>query len=129
MDKGNRWVADDAVVLEGSGDAVYGWAHPRTAGLIAVRGRGVLRAADLLGTGRLLPETRVDALVRLVRGSERNAEQKGESFQEIVGVSLPCRDFAADVSPRRVGERVTGYLRRLSVKSSGYAAAAEEQQG
>jgi hypothetical protein len=61
----------------------------------------------------------VDVLVRLVRGSERNAVQEGESFQEIVGVSLPCRDLAADVDPRRMAERVTGYIRRLSVKSSG----------
>jgi len=116
MGKGNRWVADDAVVLEGRGDAVYGRGHRRTGGRIAVRGRGVLRAADLLGTGRLLQETRVDVLVRLVRGSKRNAVQEGVSFQEIVGVSLPCRDLAADVDPRRVAERVTGYVRRLSVK-------------
>ena len=129
MGKGNRWVADDAVVLEGRGDAVYGRGHQRTAGRIAVRGRGVLRAADLLGMGRLLQETRVDVLIRLVRGTERNAVQEGESFQEMVGVSLRCRDLAADVDPRRMAERVTGYVRRLSVKQSGYAAAAEEQQG
>ena len=129
MGKGNRWVADDAVVLEGRGDAVYGRGHQRTAGRIAVRGREVLRAADLLGAGRLLQETRVDALIRLVRGTERNAVQEGESFQEMVGVSLRCRDLAADADPRRMAERVTGYVRRLSVKQSGYAAAAEEQQG
>lgn len=129
MGKGNRWVADDAVVLEGRGNAVYGRGHERTRGWIAVRGRGVLRAADLIGTGRLLHETRVDAIVRLVRGPERDAVQEGESFQERVGVSLPCGDLAADVDPRRAAERVTGYLRRLSVQSSGYTAAAEEQQG
>ncbi|MBU4582392.1 MAG: hypothetical protein KKH02_08300 [Proteobacteria bacterium] len=118
MGKGNRWVADDAVVLEGRGDAVYGRGHQRTGGWIALRGRGVLRAADLLGTARLLQETRVDVLVRLVRGFERNAVREGESFQEIVGVSLSSRDLAADVDPRRVAERVTGYIRPLSVKSS-----------
>lgn len=118
MENVNRWVADDAVVLEGRGDAVYGRGHRRTGGWIAVRGRGVLQAAELLGTGRLLQETRVDVLVRLVRGSDRNAVQKGDSFQEMVGVSLPCRDLAADVDPRRAAERVTGYVRRLSVQSS-----------
>ncbi|TSA48029.1 MAG: hypothetical protein D4R56_01180 [Deltaproteobacteria bacterium] len=128
MGKGNRWVADDAVVLEGRGDAVYGRGHQKTAGRIAVRGRGVLRAADLLGPGRLLQETRVDVLIRLVPGTERNGVQEGESFQEMVGVSLRCRDLSADVDPRRVAERVAGYIRRLSVKQSGYAAAAEEQQ-
>jgi HPr kinase/phosphorylase len=129
MGKGHRWVADDAVVLEGRGDAVYGRGHQRTGGRIAVRGRGVLRAAALLGPGRLLHETRVDVLIRLVRGTERNGVQEVESFQEMVGVSLRCRDLSADVDPRRVAERVTGYVRRLSVKQSGYAEAAEEQQG
>ncbi len=111
MDKGNRWVADDAVILEGRGDAVYGRGHQRTAGWIAVRGRGILRAADLLGPGRLLQEIRVDAIVRLVRGTEKNAVQERGSFQEMVGVSLPCRDLAADVDPRRVAERVKKVLR------------------
>jgi hypothetical protein len=60
----------------------------------------------------------VDVLVRLVRGSERNAVQEGESFQEMVGVSLRCKDLAADVDPRRVAERVTGYVHRFSVKQS-----------
>jgi serine kinase of HPr protein (carbohydrate metabolism regulator) len=129
MGKGNRWVADDAVILEGRGDAVFGRGHQRTAGWIAVRGRGILRAAELLGMGRLLQETRVDVLVRLVRGSERNAVQKGESFQNIVGVPLRRWDLAADDDPRRVVERVTGYVRRLSVNQSGYAAAGEAQQG
>jgi serine kinase of HPr protein (carbohydrate metabolism regulator) len=128
MGQDHRWVADDAVVLEGRGDAVYGRGHHRTAGRIAVRGRGVFRATDLLGTGRLLQEARVDALVRLVRGSERNGVQKGDSFREYTGVSLPYRDLAVDVDPRRVAERVTSYVRSLSVKSSGYAAAGAGQQ-
>lgn len=110
MDKGNRWVADDAVVLKGRGDAVYGRGHQRTAGRIAVRGRGILRAADLLGPGRLLSEIRVDALVRLVRETEKNAMQERASFQEMVGVSLPCRDLAADVDSRLVAERVKKVL-------------------
>jgi serine kinase of HPr protein (carbohydrate metabolism regulator) len=127
--KGSGWVADDAVVLEGRGDAVYGRGHQRTAGRIAVRGRGILRAADVLGPGRRLQETRVDVLIRLVRGTDRNAVQEGMTFQEMVGVTLRCRDVAADADPRRMAERVTDYVRRLSVKRSGYAEAAEERQG
>ena len=121
MEQGNRWVADDAVVLQGRGDVVYGRGHRRTAGWIAVRDRGVLRAADLLGTGRILQEIRVDALVRFVRGPEpeRDAAQESESFQRMVGVSLPCRDLAADVDSRRAAERVTGYVQRLSGQTVG----------
>lgn len=125
MGKGNRWVADDAVVLEGRGDAVFGRGHQRTAALIAVRGRGISQAPDILGAERLLPETRVDVLVRLVRRPERSAVNKGEYFQEMVGVSLRCRDLAADVDPRRVAERVKGYVRPLSVRPSGSAAEEE----
>lgn len=119
MVKGNLWVTDDAVVLEGRGEAVYGRGHQRTAGRIAVRGRGILPAADLLGKCNLLQETRVDMLVRLVCGSERNAVKNAESFQEIVGVCLPCKELVADVDPGRVAERVTGYVRRLLVLEKG----------
>lgn len=114
--KGSRWVADDAVVLEGRGDAVYGRGHQRTAGRIAVRGRGVLQAADVLGAGRLLQETRVDVLIRFVRGTEGNAVQEGVTFQERVGVALRCRDLAADADPRRMAEWVTDYVRGLPIK-------------
>lgn len=121
IDEGGHWVADDVVVLEGRGDAVYGRGHQRIRGRISVRGRGVLRTRDLLGTGRLLQETRVDTLIRLVRRSKRDEVQEKEYFQEIVRVFLPCRDFTTDSDPRRVAERVRGYIRRCSVQSSGHA--------
>jgi serine kinase of HPr protein (carbohydrate metabolism regulator) len=119
MTNGSRWVADDAVVLEGRGDAVYGRGHWRTGGWIAVRGKGFFRVADLFGRGGRLPETRVDMLIRLVRGSGRDAAEKGELLQKMVGVSLPCRDLEADIDPRRVAEQVKGCVRPLLMRSSG----------
>jgi hypothetical protein len=61
----------------------------------------------------------VDALVRLVSGSERDAVQEETFFQEMVGVYLPCRNLSADVDPRQVAERVMDYVRSLSVLEKG----------
>lgn len=114
MGGSNRWIADDAVVLEGRGDAVYGRGHPRTAGRIAVRGRGLLDASALLGKGRLLQEIRVDLMVRLVRAPQGDAAKTEGSVREMVGVSLRCAEIAAGPDPRRVAERVTGYAGRIA---------------
>lgn len=128
MGNGNHWVADDAVVLEGRGDAVYGRGHIRTAGRIAVRGRGILRASELLGEERLLAESRLDVSIRLLR-SEKNAPAITEGARrDLLGVSLPCGDVTADANPRRTAERVMACLSRLAAGLPGFRTAAEELQ-
>jgi serine kinase of HPr protein (carbohydrate metabolism regulator) len=106
MHSGNRWVADDAVILEGKRDALYGRGHERTRDWIAVRGRGILRAEELLGKERLLRQTRVDMIIRLIRASGRDEDAGRDFFREFAGVSIPCRDLATDVDPRRMDYRL-----------------------
>jgi serine kinase of HPr protein (carbohydrate metabolism regulator) len=113
MRSGNRWVADDAVVLEGKRHALYGRGHERTRDWIAVRGRGILRAEELLDVKNLLSETRVDVIIRLVRASERDDDGWGDSLREFAGVSIPCRDLAADIDPRRMADRLMNCIRDL----------------
>lgn len=111
MHSGNRWVADDAVILEGRGDALYGRGHERTRDWIAVRGRGILRSEELLGGERLLGNTRVDMIVRLIRASTRGDDAGGDLFREFAGVSIPCRDLATDADPRRTADRLLHCVR------------------
>jgi serine kinase of HPr protein (carbohydrate metabolism regulator) len=111
MHSGNRWVADDAVILEGRGDALFGRGHEKTRDWIAVRGRGILRAAELLGEGKLLGQTRVDLIVRLIRASGRDEDAGRDSFRKFAGVSIPCRDLATDVDPRRMALRLLNCVR------------------
>jgi serine kinase of HPr protein (carbohydrate metabolism regulator) len=106
MHSDNRWVADDAVVLEGRGDVLYGRGHERTRNWIAVRGRGILRAEELLGSKRLLEESRVDVIIRLIRASGTYEDAGRDLFREFADVSIPCKDLVVDVDPRRMADRL-----------------------
>ena len=72
VNRGGCWIADDAVILEGRGDLLYGRGHHRTRKWIAVRGRGILDARDLLGAEAVREETRVDVIIRFVRDSGKD---------------------------------------------------------
>jgi hypothetical protein len=111
MHSGNRWVADDAVILEGRGAALYGRGHERSRHWIAVRGRGILRAEELLGRERLLGQTRVDLVVRLIRASGKDDHDGADLFREFVGVSIPCRDLLTNADPRRTADRLLNCVR------------------
>jgi len=115
--RGAHWIADDAVVLEGRGDALYGRGHHRTKRWIAVRSRGILAARTLLGDEAICEETRVDAIIRFVRHSEKEgnteAGDRKDSIPEIVGVPVPCRCLAAGHSPRRMAGQVREALGEL----------------
>jgi serine kinase of HPr protein (carbohydrate metabolism regulator) len=113
MHSGNRWVADDAVILEGKGDTLYGRGHERTRDWIAVRGRGILRAEELLGGKRLLGQTGVDVIIRLIRASGRDEDAGRDLFREFAGVSIPCRDLATDFDPRRMADRLLDCVRAI----------------
>jgi HPr kinase/phosphorylase len=107
----NRWVADDAVILEGKGDTLYGRGHERTQDWIAVRGKGILRAEELLGEERLLGQTRVDMIIHLIHASGRDEDAGRDLFREFVGVSIPCRNLVMNVDPRRVADRLLNCVR------------------
>jgi hypothetical protein len=106
--RGGYWIADDAVILEGRGKHLYGRGHRRTRKWIAVRGRGILDARDLLGAETIRKETRVDVMIRFVRGSGKGtvSEEGDSSMLDIVGVSLPCRRLEAGDDPRRMSDQV-----------------------
>jgi hypothetical protein len=73
-----------------------------------VRGRGILRAEELLGGERLLGQTRVDLIIRLIRASGTGEKCAEDPFREFVGVSIPCRNLATDVDLRRTADRLLG---------------------
>lgn len=111
MHSDHCWVADDAVILEARGDALYGRGHERSRDWIAVRGKGILRVEALLGRERLLQETRVDVTVRLTRASGNGVNRA--AFRSFVGVSVPCGDLAADMDPGRTADCLLDCVRGL----------------
>jgi len=96
--RGCFWIADDAIVLERRGGALYGRGHERTRDLIAVLSRGLLNAGSVVGAEALLKETQVHVIVQFTRrfhgqGADRDVE--GESFLDIEGLPVRCRRVAA----------------------------------
>ena len=107
--RGAYWIADDAVILTGRGDLLFGRGHHRTRKLIAVRGRGILHARELLGAGAVRGETRVNAIIRFVKDSGSDGMGRGDesrSTLEIMGIPLLCHRLEAGGGPRQMADQV-----------------------
>jgi HPr kinase/phosphorylase len=107
--RGGCWIADDAVILEGRKDFLYGRGHHRTRKWIAVRGRGILDARDLLGAEAVREETRVTMIIRFVRNLDKDGVVSGaedSSILEIVGVPILYRRLEACDGPRQMSDQV-----------------------
>jgi HPr kinase/phosphorylase len=116
--RGCLWIADDAVVLERRGDALYGRGHERTKKLIAVRGRGILDVRSLLKAELLLDETRVHFIIQFIRHlPEQGVGRDGESslFLEIAGVPLSCRRVAAGGGSAQMADEVIGFVNQCLI--------------
>lgn len=124
--RGGLWIADDAVVLERRGGALYGRGHARTKKLIAVRGRGILDVRALLGTGALCDQTQVHVVIQFIRHSrEEGVDRGGErrSFLSIAGIPLSCRRVAAVDDSRRMADEVIRLVNECLVwQKRGYPA-------
>lgn len=124
--RGGLWIADDAVVLEGRGDALYGRGHERTKKLIAVRGRGILEARSLLRTGALREETQVHLIIQFIRHSPEEGVVRGgesRSFLEIAGIPLSCWRVAAGGGSRQMADEVIRFVNQFLVwEKRGYPA-------
>jgi serine kinase of HPr protein (carbohydrate metabolism regulator) len=116
VNRGGCWIADDAVILKGRGDLLYGRGHHRTRKWIAVRGRGILDARDLLGAEAVRDETRVNVIIRFVRDSGKDetvSADEGRSIISIVEVPVPCRRLEAGDGPRRMADQVMNAVDEL----------------
>jgi serine kinase of HPr protein (carbohydrate metabolism regulator) len=124
--RGGLWIADDVVVLEARRGALYGRGHERTKRLIAIRGRGILEARSLLGTGALCDQTQVHVIIQFVRYFCREGADPGNerrSFLEIAGIPLPCRRVAIDGGSRWMANEVIGLVNECIVwEKRGYPA-------
>lgn len=86
LDQGFRLVADDRVVTFAGGGRLYGTPHETLAGLIEVRGLGVIDAAAL-------PFAEIVVLIRCVETPEAVERMPDPHFQTILGVSVPVFDL------------------------------------
>lgn len=115
--RGSSWIADDAVILERKGEALYGRGHHRTRTLIAVRGRGILDVHELLGAEAIREETQVNVIIRFVREFGKEGSARGDeeeiSIREIMGIPVLSRRLEAGDDPRQMSDQVMTALDEL----------------
>ena len=86
LDAGFRLVADDRVVVFQAGGRLYGKPHESLAGLIEVRGLGVVDVAAV-------PFCEVALVIRCVEGPEAVERLPDSRRVTITGVSVPAFDL------------------------------------
>jgi serine kinase of HPr protein (carbohydrate metabolism regulator) len=89
IETGARLVADDQTELVRKGGMVIGTSPPTLAGLLEVRGVGIVK----LGRGQLLARAPVAMLVDLVP-PERIERMPEPAFEKLLGIELPVLALA-----------------------------------
>ncbi|MGE0146009.1 MAG: HPr kinase/phosphorylase [Parvibaculaceae bacterium] len=98
---GARLVADDQTVIERRGEALYASSPPAIAGLLEIRGQGIV-AVDHV------PQARLSLVVRLVPAAEIERLPDNAGISRIAGVALP--EIAIDPSKVTAGARIRAAL-------------------
>lgn len=96
-----RLVADDQTVIERRGDALYASSPQPIAGLLEIRGQGII-AVDHL------PEVRLALVVRLMPASEIERLPEKPQINSIAGVALP--EIAVDPTKATAAARIRAAL-------------------
>ena len=84
IDRGAKLIGDDGVGLARRGDQVFASAPPNIAGLLEVRGIGLIELP-------IAPATPVALILTLGAGAERLPETV--PTREVLGIPLPCLAF------------------------------------
>lgn len=98
IDQGFRLVADDRVVVFSAGGRLYGRAPDSLAGLIEVRGLGVV-GAPALGFAQII------LLIRCVETPEQVERLPDPAHQSILGIDVPVFDLwpREPAAPAKIG--------------------------
>ncbi|MGE0237315.1 MAG: HPr kinase/phosphorylase [Parvibaculaceae bacterium] len=96
-----RLVSDDQTVIERRGEALYAASPETIAGLLEIRGQGIV-AVDHV------PETRLSLVVRLVPVAEIERSPENAHISRIAGVALP--EIAIDPTGMTAAARIRAAL-------------------
>jgi len=97
VERGHRWVADDAVEIDRRGNLLHGRSNELTQGLIDIKHRGIVEAEELLGAQAILGDSVINLMVEL-KTIDHNERYHGvysaeKSSAAILGVILPCMEL------------------------------------
>lgn len=85
--RGYSWVADDVVVVKRKNDGfLYGRSWNRDCPLLEIKGRGIVRALDVLKPSAIEEESRIDFFVELVQGKGMEQGKGGCNSLKILDI-------------------------------------------
>jgi len=88
--RGHSWVADDVILVERrSGSLLYGRSYEAAAPLLEIKGRGIVRAEEVMGASSILCESCIDFVIEFVEAKEREIWKEMDRVKELMGVRLP----------------------------------------
>jgi HPr kinase/phosphorylase len=98
-----RLVSDDQTITERRGDALYASSPAPIAGLLEIRGQGIVGVDHV-------PEVRLALVVRLMPAAEIERLPENTQISRIAGVALPeiAIDPATVTAPARIRAALTG---------------------
>lgn len=101
-----RLVSDDQTIIERRGDALYVSSPKPIAGLLEIRGQGIVAVGHV-------PEVRLALVVRLTPASEIERLPENTQINRIAGVAVPeiAIDPATVAAPARIRAALTGASR------------------
>jgi len=121
--RGHRWVADDVVVLEKKGKAeLYGRSFDFKSPLLEIKGRGIIRAEEVIEPSSIMSESRIDCMIELVEEEEREKRNKqGNTVRilNIMGFHLPCVTMPASRRASQMALEVEYCIRTLQLQARG----------
>ncbi|HET6461849.1 MAG TPA: hypothetical protein VFG29_13805 [Syntrophales bacterium] len=108
VERGHRWVADDAVEVERRGDSLYGRSHELVKCLINTRSRGIVDAEELLCQQTMLDDSVINLIVELKKTDDDRGQgiYKEEKSRDIMGVKLPCMELPGFPETRKIYRHV-----------------------
>jgi HPr kinase/phosphorylase len=124
VERGHRWIADDAIEIERRGDYLYGQSHGLVKCLINIRSRGVVEAEELLGAQAILDDSVINLMVEL-KTTDHNGGQSIYSegkLMDIMGVKLPYMELPGFPQTRKIWRhvelRVQELMREMEIGDS-----------
>ncbi len=98
-----KLVSDDQTIIERRGDALYASSPKRIAGLLEIRGQGIVAVGHV-------PEVRLALVVRLMPAKEIERLPENAQINRIAGVALPeiAIDPTTVTAPARIRAALTG---------------------
>lgn len=87
--RGHKLVADDAVMLSICGEELIGQSPPNIAGLLEIRGTGIINVADKFGTDAVRKRAPINWCLEFSPGSsaEQNIFERGS--RQFLGIDIP----------------------------------------